>query len=262
MPYGINSSGFCIMEQQVTGYFYLHQTDSTNKELWRMMAAGREPGEFTVVQTGHQTAGRGQGSTHWHSEAGKNLLFSVLLKPRFLRPSGQFMLNKCIALAIRDALASLCHTHRFEIKWPNDILADGGKIAGTLIENRITGRTLEYSVVGIGVNLNQQSFPPGISNPASLKMLTGKTFDAGLCMQAVIKEIKARVGSLRSDDTKQINTDYLAHLLGYGKQMRFLTAGEVIVGTIYGVNAFGKLLLKSTDGTEHAFDMKEIEFLM
>lgn len=250
-----------MIEQHANGHIYLHQTDSTNKEIWRMLDAGGEPAEFTVVQTGHQSAGRGLGSTVWESEAGKNLLFSILLKPRFLMPSGQFMLNKCIALAIRDALASACPTLRFKIKWPNDILAGNGKIAGTLIENRITGKQFEYSVAGIGININQQAFPPDIPNPASLQMLTGQTHDPVLCLHTVVRELKSRYGSLRSGHTGQISRDYLAHLLGYQEQRRFLAGNKEISGTITGVNAFGRLQLDTTDGEKRSFDMKEIRFL-
>lgn len=261
MPYQIKSTGSQMIEQHPNGHIYLHRTDSTNKEIWRMIDAGGEPIEFTVVQAGYQSAGRGLGSTVWDSEAGKNLLFSILLKPRFLMPSGQFILNKCIALAIRDALASVCPTLRFTIKWPNDILAGDGKIAGTLIENRITGKQIEYSVAGIGININQQAFPPDIPNPVSLQMLTGKTIDPVLCMHAVVRELKARYERLRSGHTVQTGKDYLAHLLGYQEERRFLTGNKVISGTITGVDAFGRLQLDATDGEKYTFDMKEIRFL-
>ncbi len=250
-----------MIEQHANGHIYLHQTDSTNKEIWRMLDTGGEPAEFAVVQAGHQSAGRGLGSTVWESEAGKNLLFSILLKPRFLMPSGQFMLNKCIALAIRDALASACPTLRFKIKWPNDILAGNGKIAGTLIENRITGKQFEYSVAGIGININQQAFPPDIPNPASLQTLTGQTYDPVLCMHTVVRELKARYESLRSGQNGQISRDYLVHLLGYNEQRRFMAGNKVISGTITGVNAFGMLQVDTTEGKKRSFDMKEIRFL-
>ncbi len=241
-------------------HYFFRETDSTNKELWRMIEAGEAPGEGTVVQAGYQTAGRGQAKTHWVSEAGKNLLFSILLKPVFLSPGRQFMLNKCIALSIRDAMASLCQGHAFLIKWPNDILSGGKKIAGTLIENRIMGKTYEISVAGIGVNINQCRFPPGIPSPASLKMLTGKDYDIDRCLQQVKMKIQSYYNMLRQDDTACIDKAYLDNLLGYGERIQYTRKGRTSAGTVAGVNEYGKLLLKDDEGRLQTFGMKEIEF--
>lgn len=244
-----------------TANYFLRETDSTNRELWRMIEAGETPEEGTIVQAGLQTAGRGQGNTHWVSEAGKNLLFSILLKPLFLSPTLQFMLNKCIALAIRESMAVICEEHSFLIKWPNDILTDGKKIAGTLIENRIMGKTYEISVAGIGVNINQCGFPPDISNPVSLKMLTGKDYDIGYCLQRVRNKIQFYYNILRHGDIGCIDNAYLDNLLGFGKQMQFAKDGHVVEGMIAGVDEYGKLMLKDTEGRLQTYGMKEIEFL-
>ncbi len=242
--------------------FYLQETDSSNKELWRMIEAATElPPEGTVVQAGMQTAGRGQGSTVWLGEPNKNLLFSVLLKPTFLPPAAQFMLNKCIALAIRDALSVLCKQQPFTIKWPNDIYCKGGKIAGTLIENRIMGKTCELTVAGIGININQSLFPPDIPHATSLKLLTASDHDIDQCRQEVVKYIDTYYCALKKGNYKEISDVYLQHLLGYNKLLKFMINGMVTQARINGVDPYGKLLLTTNEGVTHACGNKEITFL-
>ena len=107
--------------------------------------------EGTVVIAKEQTAGKGQRNNHWSSEADKSLSISILLKPK-LDVSQQFLFNKFIALSLCQALNDYSLTTK--IKWPNDILINKKKVAGILVENSIRGSKIEKSVVGIGVNIN------------------------------------------------------------------------------------------------------------
>lgn len=239
---------------------YLHKTDSTNKELWRMIDNEASPEEATVVQAGWQSEGRGQANTKWESKQGDNLLFSILLKPVFLPPSMQFALNQCIALSIRAGLAALCKDYHFFIKWPNDIYVEGRKIAGTLIENRIMGKELSLSVVGIGINTNQTVFSNDIPNPVSLKMLTGKDWDTESCLDEVMKQLLFHYQKLQSGNMDYIRQQYLKHLWGFQKKMHFIREGQSMIATVLGVDENGKLLLENQQGTIKAFDIKEIQF--
>ncbi len=245
-------------------YYYLPETDSTNMRMWSMIDSGRIRKEGSIVRAGMQYSGKGMGNTSWQSERGKNLLFSVLLKPDFISPAGQFLLNKCIATSVREALASLCPEAVFTIKWPNDIYSGNGKISGTLIENRIMGRTLELSVVGIGINVNQEKFHPDIPNPVSLKLLCGRDTSIDHCLKTVILQLKNNYRLLKNDPENRsdaIEDNYLKHLLGYGHTKRFRRDGRILTGTICGVDKYGKLLLKDTDGKVNSFGTKEIEFI-
>src|SRR5690606_26474526 len=122
--------------------------------------------EGTVIMAVDQHDGRGQKGTLWQSEPGKNLTASLLLTPTFLDPKQQFVLTAAISLAITRWLASLTHVE-VKIKWPNDIFIGDRKIGGILIENILKGKTWKSAVVGIGINVNQTSFPPEIQTRAT-----------------------------------------------------------------------------------------------
>ncbi len=237
---------------------YIEVTDSTNKELWRRLDADARLPEFTVIQAGMQTAGRGLGDTNWESESGKNLLFSLLLKPAFLDPAAQFMLNKAISLGIREALAGLCPQQDIVIKWPNDMYAAGKKIGGTLVENRITGKTMEATVAGTGINVNQDHFPVSLPNPSSLKLLTGKSFEVEHLLRMTLSAVYKYYNLLREGHWGIIDATYLELLLGYGEQNTFVADGNTFVAEIAGLDAYGKLLLRDPSGQTKAYGIKEV----
>ncbi len=250
------------MQTEIPTLLFLEQTDSTNRELWRMLDAGKDLNDGFAVQTGFQTAGRGQGSMSWVSKAGKNLLCSVLLKPQFLHPAKQFLVNKCFALAIREALSQIDNQHVYTIKWPNDIYCVDKKIAGTLIENRILGNTLELCVAGIGININQRSFPAEIPNPTSLAILNQKDYNIRKCLEYLLGNIMKFYSLLKQNKTEIIDQAYLNHLLGYKQPMKFMSEGKAFRARLEGVNDHGKLILQDTENNTREFGMKEVEFLL
>ncbi len=237
---------------------YIGVSDSTNKELWRRLDANARLPEFTVVQAGMQTAGRGLGDTSWESESGKNLLFSLLLKPAFLDPAAQFMLNKAISLGIREALANFCPQLNVRIKWPNDLYVAGKKIGGTLVENRIMGKTMEATVAGTGINVNQSHFPESLPNPSSLKLLNEKTFEVAEVLHRILSAVHKHYHMLQEGHWDVIDALYLEHLLGYGERNTFMADGEMFTAEITGIDAFGKLLLRDIYGQARAYGLKEV----
>ncbi len=242
--------------------FFLDKIDSTNKELWRRLDSEARLDEFTVVQAGSQSAGRGMAGTTWESEPDKNLLFSVLLKPVFLPPVQQFLLNKAISLSIRDALAGLCpHTH-IMIKWPNDIYADHSKIGGTLIENRILGKSMEACVAGTGINVNQTSFPESLPNPSSLALLTGKRADPRELLAGIMDSMHSFYEMLRCGHFHNLNKVYMEHLLGAEEKRVYKKDGKRFEATIVGVDEHGKLLLRDTAGKITAYGLKEVSMII
>ncbi len=144
---------------------HLASVDSTNKYAAAILHK-QDAGEGTVILADVQTSGKGQGDNIWLSDSGLNLLCSIILKPDFLPAYKQFYLSMCVATGIYDCLNDL--GIQSQVKWPNDILIKGKKVAGILIENTILSQNLLTSVIGIGLNVNQVSFPPGIPNAASL----------------------------------------------------------------------------------------------
>ena len=151
---------------------WLKSTDSTNSELRRRLD---QSGNLTIVAAEMQSAGRGQGDHTWHSAPGQNLTFSILLKHNCLKASDALAVTSIMALGIRDYL----RTKGVEpwIKWPNDIWVGEKKICGILVENTINSGMIEFSIVGVGLDLNQTDWPSELPNPVSLKDLTGKDYD-------------------------------------------------------------------------------------
>lgn len=250
------------MRQEPEHIVVLGETDSTNLELWRRIDRGEVLPEGFVLWAGMQTAGRGQAGTKWYGEANKNLSFSVILKPGFLPPSKLFMLNKCIALGIRAALEDLTDDSGFSIKWPNDILWQKGKIAGTLIENRIQGQTFELTVAGIGININQTVFPAAIPNPTSLALISGREYDIAECLGQVFHQLITYYRYLKEGKETLINKAYMEQLLGLGEWMHFRHQDKNIKAMICGVNEYGKLILKNEDHQYSEHGMKEVELLL
>ncbi|HHN48489.1 MAG TPA: biotin--[acetyl-CoA-carboxylase] ligase, partial [Bacteroidales bacterium] len=123
-----------------------------------------------------QTAGKGQDKNFWESKPNENLTISIIVKPYNLMPARQFILNKITSLAIRDFVMMHLKDVAVSIKWPNDVYADDQKIAGILISNTIEGQEITWSVIGIGVNINQTKFESPAPNPVSLKLLSGANY--------------------------------------------------------------------------------------
>ncbi|MFT7614301.1 MAG: BirA family biotin operon repressor/biotin-[acetyl-CoA-carboxylase] ligase, partial [Parvicellaceae bacterium] len=125
----------------------------------------------TVILSEKQTNGRGQSGNSWQSAYGDNITCSYILRPKFLDIEEQFYISIITSLAIISTLKS--YGIEPKIKWPNDILVGSRKIAGILIENSISGKTLNHSIIGVGLNVNQTSFDLGIS-ATSIANVTGQ----------------------------------------------------------------------------------------
>ena len=119
----------------------------------------KEHGDLLAAVAEEQTAGRGQRGNSWYSEAGRNLLFSVLTEPRGVLASEAFILSQAMALAIARTLEKRLPERGVRIKWPNDIYVAGRKVCGILIENDLQGKRLVRSIIGCGINVNQTRFP-------------------------------------------------------------------------------------------------------
>ena len=235
----------------------LEQTDSTNSHLLRLLNEGKLP-EGAVVVTQKQEQGRGQRGTSWQSEAGSNLTLSVLLYPTFLKPGEQFALSKIISLAVLDFISSISNS---KIKWPNDIYIENKKVAGILIENSVSGNSISHSIVGIGININQEKFSAELLNPTSLKLISGKTFDLDSCVQQLCSSIEKKYLQLRNH-SKEIDSDYLKKLYRFDEFANYNYKGEKLKAKITGVSKIGKLILEKESGEKLECDFKEVEFIL
>lgn len=227
---------------------------STNEEAALLIEKQRVI-EGTIVITDNQIAGKGQRGNHWNSAPGKNLTFSIVLKPIFLSIVQQFDLNIVISLGILDYLNSV--RSGFEVKWPNDIYFGDHKVCGILIQNTIKGNTLDQTIAGIGLNINQQEFaePKAIS----LGKITGQEFNLNEIFQQLLLAIEKRYFQLKRGDYQELKQDYLNCMYRFGEDYLF-RADEVFNGRITGITTQGLLEIQTNQGLKH-FGFKEVEFI-
>jgi BirA family biotin operon repressor/biotin-[acetyl-CoA-carboxylase] ligase len=235
---------------------FLPECHSTNDRALELIRHG-QAGEGSIVICDHQTAGRGQRGNMWEAEPGQNLTFSLVLKPGFLDISEQFYLNMMISNCIRNVLQD--YLPDLQVKWPNDLVIPGkGKIGGILIENILNSSAWEFSVVGIGLNINQRMF--GSSKATSLALITGGHYDLEELFKLLISHIEQGVISLRKGKMEAVMKDYLGHLFLKDQWAVFKDEAGAFEGKISGISKEGKLQLRLRDGRFRTFGLKEISF--
>ena len=251
--------------------YHLPEVQSTNTYLLDLLAQGTTLPDTTVIYTLRQTAGRGQMGNSWESEMDKNILFSMLLCPTFLPIREQFLLSQICSLGIVEALDELICAQQLQdevklsIKWPNDIYAGDGKLCGILIENRLMGGTLQHSVLGVGINVNQEKWIGNAPNPVSLKMLGIQT-DPLTVLDLVTKHIVELYNAFR--DNKEmanvIRERYMQRL--YRKDGYYAyydpAKDEHFDAEIAGVDAQGPLMLRLPSGEVRSYWFKEVKFVL
>jgi len=240
---------------------WLEEIDSTNSEALRHIS---DFDNLSVIAARNQTAGRGQRGNKWVVEPGANLTFSIVLK----FPPGQMKVRDCFSITEAAALAVAgIKEADAKIKWPNDIYVRDRKLCGMLIENGSEGDHLTYSVIGIGLNVNQTAFDPALTNPTSLKKLTGKSFDT----EAILAEILDNLGKLlpmletaegRATIHETYNGDILYRKGTIGRYRDNLRDVE-FDGIIKGVAENGRLLIENcTEGMDASYSFKELSFFI
>jgi BirA family biotin operon repressor/biotin-[acetyl-CoA-carboxylase] ligase len=231
---------------------------STNTEA-SLLLKEKELPEGTVIMADFQTEGKGQPGYRWESEKGKNLLISIILYPESVAPDEQFQISMTISLGLCDFIGRYFNGSR--IKWPNDIYINDDKIAGILIENSILGNKIESSVAGIGFNINQDRFEPGIPNPVSLKMITGVDHDTHTCLKQMLLDLDRRYKQLLYGDRKIMTHEYTSLLYRSGEWHKYKSSNTLFEGKILGISASGKLLLRIGNDQIREFSFKEVDYI-
>jgi BirA family biotin operon repressor/biotin-[acetyl-CoA-carboxylase] ligase len=239
-------------------WYNLHETESTNSFLHEKLMSEKLP-EGSVVTADYQTKGRGQRGSSWQSEAGKNLLMSIVVYPEFLKVTEAFMLSKCVALAACDLLS--VYSNKVQIKWPNDILIDGKKVAGILIENILRGSEIYASIVGIGINFNQQLFEKELYAATSVLMDTGFKADTQINAVKLHENIEVNYQMLQQKKFAEIDHLYLSHLYKLNETALFKDADGQFQGKIKGLSSMGLLIVERENGEKHLYDVKEIALI-
>ena len=208
-----------------------------------------------------QTAGRGQRGHTWLSHKGENLTVTLLVEPKFLPAREQFLLSETAALALVDTLRS--YQIEATIKWTNDIYVGDRKIVGMLIEHFYGGIHLRRTLIGIGLNVNQQEFDPSLPNPTSMALERGKTFDREEVVERFTTAFEARYKQLETGQSDALQQDYRQAMYRIHQMQRFrLPDGTEFEAEIEGVEAGGALQLRHTNGLRQSYQFKEVEFVI
>lgn len=238
----------------------LKSVNSTNRFALELLKKGN-PSNGTIIITDEQTDGKGQDKAKWESEKGKNLTFTLILFPGSLKPELQFILNKSIALGIKDLVQAILPGSTVKIKWPNDIYIGNNKVAGILITNSILGSSFEYSVIGIGININQTKFISDAPNPVSIKMITNQENDLEKVFNKLLLSLENRYNQLIKKDYLSIEKDYHDSLYLLNTWNEYNYKGRSITAMIKGTNNYGKLILAVEGSSDIECGIRELKYL-
>lgn len=210
--------------------------------------------EGLVVAAYSQSNGKGQRGNSWVSEKGKNLTFSICLFPKF-SVEKQFFLNKIVSIAVCHLLGKV--GVKAQIKWPNDVLVDNKKIGGILIENSIQGKQMGYSVIGIGLNVNQKEFnePKATSIVNIIKM----EMELKEVLNTYLNSFEYFYFLLQRREFEKIGKEYYSLLYGYKKEGKFEDKKGSFTGVIEGLDKFGALIVRSDTRGKKIYQLKELK---
>lgn len=222
-------------------WVFLQQTDSTNLEVKRAAAAG-DPGP-TLFVAEEQTAGRGRRGRNWSSPPGSGIWMSLLLRPK-LRPERASILTLVTALAVTDGIREATGLEA-AIKWPNDVVVKGKKVAGILTEMSTDMDRIEFVVIGIGINVNTESFPEEIQSVAtSLAIEQGKRAARTPIIAAIWKYFAAYERLFEETSSfAALKERYETLLANRNREVRVLDPDGEYTGTAVGITEEGELLV-------------------
>ncbi len=215
--------------------------------------------DLYAVYTDFQTAGRGAGTNKWHSSRGLNILTSIYFETG-LAAADQFIFNLWFATATRRFLAK--YVPEVLIKWPNDMYVRDRKLAGDLTEHSLSGSRLDFTVAGIGIDVNEEEFPDWIPNPTSLFLETGQHYDVDALMDEYLAVLQERRPLLSTEHESALREEYLSHLYRRNEPHPYNIGGQKITAIIRDIDRFGRLVLELTDGSQEVFGFKEVGYVV
>ena len=230
------------------------ETQSTNDDALTAAKSGAPHGAVFGAET--QSHGRGRRGSQWHSTPGAGLWFSLLLRPTLAAEQAPG-LALCAGLAVREAVACRV-TAPVQVKWPNDVLAGGRKLAGILVESQVSGGKLGSVVIGIGINVTQTDFPDALAGIAtSLSLLSADDSSRERLLADVLHDFEAELARLTERGLQGVAEALRPHDALLGKRLRV----DALEGTAAGIDASGCLLLRDNAGQVHAIASGHVELL-
>jgi BirA family transcriptional regulator, biotin operon repressor / biotin---[acetyl-CoA-carboxylase] ligase len=225
--------------------YLFHTIGSTNDEAKRLADSGAPEGLLVVAE--EQTAGRGRTGRTWITPLGQALAISLILRPANLPLEQATRLTMLAGVAVCQAVEQACALHP-QLKWPNDVLLSGKKVAGLLLETALQGDQLDYAVLGLGLNVNFAPPAGTVDFPAtSLQAEAGTEFDRMPLLRAILEQLEA-LYPLVSAPNQALYQAYSARLAMVGEPIVVRTAEGDQAGRLEGVTPDGALLLKQADG--------------
>lgn len=219
--------------------------DSTNT--YAKSLSEYEAAHGTIVIADEQTAGRGRMHREWISAKGKNLLFTLILYPNFGLEKIS-LLPFVGSLAVTDAIETVTGLSA-TCKWPNDVMINGKKVCGMLLESAAGNSRNNKVLLGIGVNVNQDEFPEELKNKASsLKNESGATVDRVRLLATILEEMENRYNQLANFPSQRLLSDWKMKALLFGKKITVLESEFSFNATAIDVAEDGSLIIQTDDG--------------
>lgn len=242
-------------QPQVPEVIRLAETASTNSYI-RDLLKKQTLQEGSLVITDSQTSGRGQAGNSWESEAGKNLTFSIVIYPETIAANEQFLISQITALSVKEALSE--YTDNIRVKWPNDVYWNDRKICGMLIENDLAGYTINCSICGIGININQKEFVSDAPNPVSLTQITGQEYDLEEVLTRFRHYFYQLYIKLLQDKKSDIRRQYRDSLYRGEGFHTYRDENGTFEAEIKDIQSTGHLILRLTNGETRRYAFKEV----
>jgi BirA family biotin operon repressor/biotin-[acetyl-CoA-carboxylase] ligase len=236
-----------IFEAHLHHFYKLGSTNTT-----AMAAAAEGAPDGSVFLAEEQTAGRGRGANLWNSSRSVGIYCSAILRPA-LPPSEVLLLSLAAGLAVHAAIQQVDSRVEPDLKWPNDVLIDGKKVCGILTEMNAEATRVRYIVVGIGINVNQSSFPSDLPHATSLRVVTGSEWSRVELTAALLKSLEREYRQLlaqphtRSTILKRFaeNSSWVRN-----KEVRIEENGATLEGTTEGLDERGFLRVRTAQGVQ------------
>ncbi len=230
----------------------LQHIGSTNDYL-----LGMNTTEDVCAVADYQSAGKGMGTNTWESEAGKNLLFSILIHPTWLPVTEQYLMSMAEAIAVVEVVG-LGTT----IKWPNDIYWQDKKMSGTRIDVNLQGGEIRDMVIGTGINVNQREFYSDAPNPISLFNISKREYDSDELLREILERFKEYVEMLRRGDKDTIVKRYHERLYRREGFYRYADKDGEFEAELLRVHPSGIMTLRRRDGSLSDYEFKEVKFII
>lgn len=239
---------------------YLTHVESTNSYAMELLK-NVNLAEGSVIYTTNQTHGKGQRGNSWVAEPGLNLAASIVIKPGFLSIKKVHFLYIISALAVYDLMAQLLNSSQYDIKikWPNDILVNSKKIAGILNENVLHNNGISYSIIGIGININQSNFSE-LQTATSLKTLTNDSYEPKVILEILCSHFENHYLKLKNEHYDLLLNAYYGHFYKFNDFHEFTLDEKKETLFVKGISDSGKLHLIDSNKKDRYFDVKEINW--